>query len=73
MSVSELEARRAVDARLHGLKAKLGKARASATEAPSLREKVERYREVKAIRRELDLLHLNYWAEVARLERGDSD
>lgn len=64
----EQDARRQIDRRIHGLKVRLGKARAEARCAEALEEKIARYGKVEELEEELALLQRSYWAEVAKLE-----
>lgn len=65
---AELEARKQVDAHIHGFRVRLGKARAAAKRAETLTEKVALYRHAKELEQELASLQKRYWEEVARLE-----
>ncbi len=65
---AELEVRKQIDARIHGFRVRLGKARAEAKRAETLTEKVARYSRVKELEQELTSFHKRYWEEVARLE-----
>ncbi len=65
---AELEARRQIDARIHGFRVRLGKARAEAKRAETLTEKVARYNHVKELEQELTSFQERYWEEVAKLE-----
>jgi len=67
----EQKARQQLEKREHGLKVRLGLARAAARRAATLEEKVARYRTVKELQRALDLLRRNYWAEIEKLEGDD--
>ncbi len=65
---AELEARRQIDARIHGFRVRLGKARAAAARADTLDDKIVRYSHVEELEQELTSFHKRYWEEVARLE-----
>ncbi len=65
---AELEARRQIDARIHGFRVQLGKARAAATRADTLDDKIARHRHLQELQQELSSLHRRYWEEVAKLE-----
>ncbi len=65
---AELQARKQIDARIHGFRVRLGKARAEAKRADTLAEKIARYRRVEDLEQELRSFYKRYWEEVARLE-----
>ena len=65
---AELEARRQIDAHIHGFRVRLGKARAAAARADTLDDKIARYRHLQELQQELTSLHRRYWEEVAKLE-----
>ena len=65
---AELEARRQIDARIHGFRIRIGRARAAAKRAETLAERVACCGRVKDIEQELASLHQRYWVEVAKLE-----
>ena len=64
----EQKARRQIDARIHGMRVRLGRARAKAQRAESLTEKIALYSRAKELERELASFQKRYWAEVAKLE-----
>ena len=66
--MTEQEARRQLEARVHGLKVRLGKARAAARRSETLDKKIALYGRVKEVEQEIRLFHRNYWTEVERLE-----
>ena len=65
---AELEARRQIDARIHGFRVRIGRARAAAKRAETLAERVACCSRVKELKQELASLHKRYWVEVAKLE-----
>jgi len=65
---TELEARRQIDARIHRLRMRLGRARAAAARADTPDDKIARYRHAQELQQELASFHKRYWEEVARLE-----
>ena len=65
-----LDAQREVEGRVHGLKVKVGRARAAAKCTEILEQKVALYELIKSLANERDLLHRNYWAEVDKLVFG---
>lgn len=65
---AEQEARRQVDGRIHGLKVRLGQARAEVKRAETLAQKVARCGRVKELEEELRSLYRTYWDEVEKLE-----
>ena len=65
---AEQEARQQVDGRIHGLKVRLGKARAHIKRAETLAQKKTRCERVKELEEELRSLYRTYWAEVEKLE-----
>ena len=67
----EQVARRQLETRLHGLKVRLGKARAAARRSETLAEKVALYARVKEVEQEIRLFHRNYLTELERLEADD--
>lgn len=66
--MTEQEARQQLETRAHGLKVRLGKARAAARRSETLAEKIELQQRARELEQELRLLHKNYWTEVAVLE-----
>lgn len=70
-TATEQEARRQLETRAHGLKVRLGKARAAARRSGTLAEKIALYGRVKEVAQEIRLFHRNYWTELERLEVND--
>lgn len=66
--IIEQEARKQVDGRVHGLKVRLGQARARAKRAETLAEKVALYAHAREVEAELRTLQRSYWREVGKLE-----
>ena len=64
----EQEARKQIDRRVHGLKVRLGQARARAKRAETLDEKIAHYARAKEVERDLHALQRSYWQEVGKLE-----
>lgn len=72
MITAEQKARQQLEVRLHGLKVRLGKARAAARCSETLAEKIALYGRVKEVEQEIRLFHRNYWMVLARLEADDA-
>lgn len=72
MITTEQKARQQLESRAHGLKVRLGKARAAARRSETLAEKIALSGRVKEVEQEIRLFHRNYWTEVARLEADDA-
>jgi hypothetical protein len=68
----EQKARQQLDSRLHGLKVRLGKARAAARCSETLAEKIALHGRVKEVEQEIRLFHRNYWTDLERLEADDA-
>jgi hypothetical protein len=68
----EQKARQQLEARLHGLKVRLGKARAAARRSETLAEKIALSGRVKEVEQEIRLFHKNYWTELERLEADET-
>lgn len=58
--MEQLDAQKEVEMRIHGLKVRIGKARAAAKRADTLEQKFALYERAKALARERDLLQRNY-------------
>ena len=65
---TEQEARKQIDRRVHGLKVRLGQARAREKLAETLDEKIALYARAKEVERDLHALQRRYWQEVGKLE-----
>jgi hypothetical protein len=61
------EATRTVDARLHGLRCKIGRARAKAKHAGTLKQKIEAKLEEKTLRQELTQAYRSYHDDISAL------
>lgn len=66
--IIEQEARKQIDRHVHGLKVRLGQARARAKRAETLDEKIARYARTKEVERDLHALQRRDWQEVGKLE-----
>ena len=64
-------ARRQLEARLHGLRVRLGKVRAAARRSETLAEKIALYARVREAEQEIRLFYRNYWTELEQLEADD--